>query len=762
MTSFSGKNAMPNKSFYRFLIPFLTLLGFFFSLSPAWGKVNFSDPDLSEDGRLLFRAASSGGGAVSQDSLFVSRLSDFSILQLTAFPEKMDLLEGGRTVQIRNAFGVMRFPVSGGLPSPVPGFGSFSGGSPVLGGRAEELAASADGRWILAIDPVSAAYGNLVMVDVRSGEKIFVAPRVERPEKIFPACWSPDSRVFVYAREGKLYYYTVNSAAGQVDEKFRLIGEGTPHSVYWGRGGDFFYIRGSTVYRVRGAELFARARYADFLEIGAVAGKIPFEFDPAFDSFWIAPDARSLILVRGGRNIFYYPLEFDDYDKTFENSLPYLALPRSCFNVKVLWSPGGMITILASLAGDLSSGAAGASVVWRLNSAEAGAGFKAMSVPQGSSASLSPDGTRALFWGQGGVVLYDYVNWRVIETLSRRPAYAGVWAGIDEVIIGDDTRIERIQFAAGAVRARDMICLSRTEEFGFEEKPPSGADSRILAKNGGLWFATNGVSPWAPVSALAPRTASQLSSRYRVYLEKQSSGPYENLPMIRNIVSVGTRSLLPDLDYQGRRAGPRDVGLCFDLYDDAEGLPWVLEALDRFGVKATFFLNGEFIRRHPGAARDIAAAGHETASMFFAPLDLSDARYRINDDFIARGLARNEDEFFRAAGAELGLLWHAPYYAHSTDISAAAFKTGYTTITRDIDPLDWVSREDEQRLGLVQHSASGMVDRIIEVIKPGSVIPIRLGLLSGGRKDYLFGRINVLLDALTREGYSVAPVSTLP
>jgi peptidoglycan/xylan/chitin deacetylase (PgdA/CDA1 family) len=218
---------------------------------------------------------------------------------------------------------------------------------------------------------------------------------------------------------------------------------------------------------------------------------------------------------------------------------------------------------------------------------------------------------------------------------------------------------------------------------------------------------------------------------------------------------------LPGVDYQGRRAGLRELGLCFDLYDDAEGLPWVLEALSRFGLKATFFLNGEFIRRHPGAARDIAAAGHETASMFFAPLDLSDARYRINGDFIARGLARNEDEFFRAAGAELGLLWHAPYYAYSSDISAAAYRTGYTTVTRDIDPLDWVSREDEQRLGLVQYSASDMVDRIMEVKEPGSIIPIRLGLLSGGRRDYLFSRINVLLDALTREGYSVIPVSAL-
>jgi peptidoglycan/xylan/chitin deacetylase (PgdA/CDA1 family) len=252
--------------------------------------------------------------------------------------------------------------------------------------------------------------------------------------------------------------------------------------------------------------------------------------------------------------------------------------------------------------------------------------------------------------------------------------------------------------------------------------------------------------------------------------------------MIRNITSVGTTPLLPGVRYSdfsaptvreeppagqeglfthARREGLREVGLCFDLYDDAAGLAGVLDALRRFGIRATFFLNGEFIRRHPGAARDIAAAGHETASMFFAPIDLSDARYRIQGDFIARGLARNEDEFFRAAGAELNLIWHAPYYAVSPEMIAAAAAAGYRTIGWDVDPQDWVGREESKRGSLPQYSAPEIIDRIMERKQPGSIIPIRLGLLPGGRSDYLFGRINVLLDALVRSGYSVSPISTL-
>jgi hypothetical protein len=54
-----------------------------------------------------------------------------------------------------------------------------------------------------------------------------------------------------------------------------------------------------------------------------------------------------------------------------------------------------------------------------------------------------------------------------------------------------------------------------------------------------------------------------------------------------------------------------------------------------------------------------------------------------------------------------------------------------------------------------------MIDRVMNLKRPGSIIPVRLGVLPGGRRDYLFLRIEVLLDALVRSGYSVVPVSTI-
>ncbi|MDR1176129.1 MAG: polysaccharide deacetylase family protein [Treponema sp.] len=745
----------------------LSLFLFCFFLVPSFAKVRFSGLDLGEDGRLVFRCESRGDGSFVQNGVFVSRLQDLSITRLSAFPEKLDLLENGRVLQVRNAFGLSRLPLSGGLPEPVPGFPSFAEGFPLRGGRIEESSASPDGRWILRVNPVSHAFGELCLVDTSDGSTRVLAGNVERPGKSFPACWSPDSRVIVYNRNGRLYYYMVNSsAAGNVDERYRLIGEGSIASVAWTRGGEFFYLKGSTLYRVRGPELFARSLYANFLDIGTVAGKIPFDFDPGFDEFWMAPDSASVIVAKGGRTVFYFSLD----EEAGAEVLPCLVIPWSSYSLKLLWSPAGIVTVIA---GVFKNGKQ-ESLAWRLESKSGGISFSPLSAPRFSGASLSPDGSKALFWGEPGVSIYDYVNWKSLAVLSGNPAQECLWINNEEMVCADGERIDRVYFRGERV-SRELICLSGAAEAGFGER-----GNRILAKSGNRWYATDGSSPWTETAEERIRKPVQLSGTYRVYLENQSGGPCENLPMIRNVSSVGTQFLIPAFEYEadeapvppsvetgsalfshGLRKGLREVALCFDLYDDAEGLPQTLESLRRFGYRASFFLNGEFIRRHPAAAASISGAGHETASMFYAPIDLSDVRYQVGGDYIARGLARNEDEFFKAAGAELSLLWHPPWYSASEEIISAAAAAGYRTIGRDVDPLDWVSRDDARRFAFNQYSAPEMIDRIMSQKLPGSIIPVRLGILPGGRSDYLFLKLELLLDALARSGYTIVPVSTL-
>jgi WD40 repeat protein len=724
--------------------PFLFLVFLLFLAINLYG-INFSDLNLSNDDRLLFKAEFE-----SQSALFVSNLSNRSINQLTVFPEKMQIVENGRAIIASNRFGAARIQVSGSLPSPIPGYPSFAGGNIPLRGRLQELAASPDGRWVLYVEPTSAAHGNLLLVEIASGARRIVSVMVELPASDFPARWSPDSRLFVYSKGGNLFYFPIlNDLSVLTDERLRFMGQGGINSISWGASGDFYYIHGNTIFRIINPELFTRTIYGDFLSIGSVAVSLPIEFNHSFDRFWIAPDSGAVLINKNGKGFYIYLL--GEYQGA-SSSLPHTVLPAGTETFNVLWSPAGQLAIVSSAQNAIS--------VWRFEIR--GGQIRALTprtAPFSANGILSPDRTKAAFWGVNGLEIWDFANWNPIQRLRNEPVFSCAWSGNERIISGNSRVIEEINISGGENRSR-IICLSTVNEFGFEDS--SGGSPRILARMGIDWYVTDGRQGWTSVYNPRKQQASLASDRYRVFLEPQPSGYFRNIPMIRNLQSTGTFPLTRN-HTANRSYTPSNhafqVALCFDLYDDDTGLYQVLASLRRYGIKATFFLNGDFIRRSPQGASAIAAAGHETASMFYAPIDFSDTRYRITRDFIARGLARNEDEFNQATGKELSLLWHPPYYRNNDLVNAAAAAAGYATVSRSIDIGDWLSRDNALRLNINYTTPSQMIEQIMERKTAGAVIPIRIGLLPGGRTEYLFQRIDVLLDALIRSNCEIIPVS---
>jgi len=264
-----------------------------------------------------------------------------------------------------------------------------------------------------------------------------------------------------------------------------------------------------------------------------------------------------------------------------------------------------------------------------------------------------------------------------------------------------------------------------------------------------------------------------------VYLDVLDSGAYRNIVMVRSIKGLGTKSLFipPDISYEafpakeealtgevfshGSRLRRREVALTFDAVDEVDGLTDILKVLDDYGIRATFFVGGEFLRRNPGAAKEIADSGHEVGSLFFADFDMTDQRFVIDEEFVKRGLARNEDDYYAATGKELSLLWHSPYYVVSSPILQAGKAMNYIYVGRDVDPLDWVSERDSYRSPGTYFSAHEIIERVLKQKKPGSIIPIRIGIGNRGRGDYLFHYLDILINNLILEGYSIVPVSTL-
>lgn len=71
------------------------------------------------------------------------------------------------------------------------------------------------------------------------------------------------------------------------------------------------------------------------------------------------------------------------------------------------------------------------------------------------------------------------------------------------------------------------------------------------------------------------------------------------------------RLLFPEAIWRVKRKGKRPVVyLTFDDGPIPEETPWVLDLLDKYNIKATFFMVGDNVRRHPELLEEVRRRGH--------------------------------------------------------------------------------------------------------------------------------------------------------
>jgi len=70
------------------------------------------------------------------------------------------------------------------------------------------------------------------------------------------------------------------------------------------------------------------------------------------------------------------------------------------------------------------------------------------------------------------------------------------------------------------------------------------------------------------------------------------------------------RLLFPEAIWRIKKLDTKTVFLTFDDGPIPEVTPWVLDTLDRYGIKATFFMVGENVARHPELYEEIKRRGH--------------------------------------------------------------------------------------------------------------------------------------------------------
>ncbi|MCK5673613.1 MAG: polysaccharide deacetylase family protein, partial [Spirochaetales bacterium] len=472
---------------------------------------------------------------------------------------------------------------------------------------------------------------------------------------------------------------------------------------------------------------------------------------------------------RGGRNLFLYFLKTDDYRSTGDiKSLPYLFLPRNTNIKRVIWSGNDLITILASsvINGGFESS------IFRIDliSQEESLTFIQMDETDVEDIVLTEDERNIALLRKDGVELKNYTSWTSLGKIEHPRPYHIMWKNNEEILISGSAYSELVNTITGESK---IITLSQPGEYGY------GPNGYIYTSFPEKTYQLNENEDWISVEKKINLISPSVSSlNKRVYLEQSSTGSYENIIMVRDIKGFGTKSLFafPKKQYEpfpevedpwdlqnfthGSRIRRREVSLVFNAVDSVEGLTEILNILAEYNLRTTFFLNGEFMRRNPEAVKELSLSGHEIGSMFYIYFNMTDAKFKIDEEFIKRGLARNEDDYFLLTGKELSLLWHSPYYFVNSKIIEASASMDYAYIGRDVDPMDWVPSSD-CTTDSMYFSTMDIIENIMSDKKQGSIIPIRIGQSVSGRDDYLFQNLDLLINGLLSQGYDIVPVTTL-
>lgn len=189
------------------------------------------------------------------------------------------------------------------------------------------------------------------------------------------------------------------------------------------------------------------------------------------------------------------------------------------------------------------------------------------------------------------------------------------------------------------------------------------------------------------------------------------------------------------------------VALSFDDGPTEPSTPQVLDVLNGHGIKATFFVIGDNLKRHPDIARRIHMEGHEMGNHTMShPWVFKMLFKSIRDDIL-----RCQDEILKATGAR-PVIFRQPVGINNPSVMKVIDGLGMVMV-------GWQARA---------YDASGakkedIVKRIIGRTRPGGIILLHDG--HDGRsvpdRDATVEALKEIIPALKERGYEFKTVSEL-
>ncbi len=183
----------------------------------------------------------------------------------------------------------------------------------------------------------------------------------------------------------------------------------------------------------------------------------------------------------------------------------------------------------------------------------------------------------------------------------------------------------------------------------------------------------------------------------------------------------------------------KKIAITFDDGPDSEITPKVLEILDEFAVKATFFCIGNQIERNRDILKALDSKGHLIGNHSYSHefwFDLYPANKMQEDIKKTNGL------IFETIGKKTKL-FRPPYGVTNPSLKKAIKDLGFNTIGWSIRSLDTVSKTEKT------------IQRIKKKLSPGDMI------LFHDNREQIILILKEFIDYTKSEGYEIVPLDEL-
>ena len=145
---------------------------------------------------------------------------------------------------------------------------------------------------------------------------------------------------------------------------------------------------------------------------------------------------------------------------------------------------------------------------------------------------------------------------------------------------------------------------------------------------------------------------------------------------------------LPIYSVDGRE---NKIAISFDCAWGTDYTYQILDALDFYKVKCTFFATQFWVEKYPEAVKEISDRGHEMGTHSRTHSEMS----KMTREEILDELKTSKDAIEKITGKAVEL-FRAPYGDYDDLLIATARELGLYTIQWDVDSLDWKDLSAEQ------------------------------------------------------------------